>query len=223
MITQQENQALLAQNADLVTQCTAYKALLTANKLPLSVDLPTLSAAYGRQLFDQLLKVDAGLKARYDLLRTEEGQQKLVADTVNTDGHELLDQLRTAVATLTRLYSYVSFRTGHRLQDTVSLAAFAKSYELNLSRALDAETIDWTGREHVRAYFEQLTPTLNQVRDLFRHLTVNGAGVGETFAALATLYHEDRTDAPVTVNEHRLFEHLLPDLERQDMLGMIPR
>ena len=39
MITQIENEALRTRYADFQAQCTAYKALLTANRLPLSADL----------------------------------------------------------------------------------------------------------------------------------------------------------------------------------------
>ncbi|WP_151086816.1 hypothetical protein [Hymenobacter baengnokdamensis] len=222
-LTPEQNQAQLAQNADLIAQCTAYKALLAANKLPLSVDMTELTTAYRQQLFDRLLTVDPGLKARYELLRTEEGRQKLLFDTINTDGHELLDQVRDALAKLTRLYSHVSFGMGHQLHQHQPLATFAKRYTLDLNQALAAHTISWEGKEYVLAYFEGLLPELERVREIFRPLTNIGASMGEVFMALSNFYHEDRTRTPMRVDEHALHERLLPGLEQHGLLGKIPR
>lgn len=223
MLTQSENAALRQKYAAFIAQCTAYTAFLTANKLPFSSDLAELTAAYRRQLFERLLVIDAGLSARYELLRTEEGKEKLISDTVNTDGHELVDQVSQILQALTAAYRHISFSMGHQLEKEIPIARFARAYALDLGRVLDAKTMDWSGSEHVRVYFAQMAPELTRIRDIFRHVTRNDAGLAETFIALAAIYHEDSTAAPVTVNEHFLYARLIPELEQKNLLNMVPR
>ncbi|WP_151088042.1 hypothetical protein [Hymenobacter baengnokdamensis] len=224
MLTPTESAALRQEHADFMQRCTSYKALLTNSGLPFSVDLPTLTTAYGQQLFEQLLTLDKGLKARYDLLRTDEGKQKLLAATIDTAGHEVMDQVSAALTALTQAYQGISLGMSLGwLHNKYSLAQFAQYYELDLARVLEALTIDWTGKEYVLAYFTQIGDELTRLRDLFRPLVGTSAPLGVVFEVLASCYHVQPTNEPLTVDERHLHQRIMPELSKRQVLSMIPR
>jgi hypothetical protein len=166
MLTQAENQAARKTAANFLTEATAYKVFLDSHKLPLSLDTAKLLDIYRGRLFEQLLAADTGLKARYDLARTKEGQRQIQVDTmagISLAGHELPEQLAQAIAELEQAYRRVPF-----LNDVprIELAQLASGYALDYGRYLDQYTMNWVGKELGRAHFEQVAATLTQWRDL---------------------------------------------------------
>jgi hypothetical protein len=168
VITQTENTEARRYYAGFMTQCQAYKDLLTAAGLPLSVDMAELTDAYRQQLFDGLLKVDKGLKARFDLLRTDEARRKLITDTINLDGHDVLDDATAALQQLEQVYKQIGMPDGGPLHQAVHFISFANLFGLDFGKELDSQTINWGENQHVLEHFEvlaaALTPWLRIVR-----------------------------------------------------------
>jgi hypothetical protein len=190
MITQVENTEARRYFAGFITQCTTYKSLLTTAGLPVSVDMDVLTGAYRQQLFDGLLKVDKGLKARYELLRTDDARAKLIADTINLDGHDVIDDAAAALQQLARTYQQVQIPGEGPLHRDMPLESFARYHNLDFGQLLDAHTLSWAGNEHVKAYFDNLatalTPWLAIVRKTMKSgATVEDAGqlLGQYFTA----------------------------------------
>lgn len=223
MLTSLQAAAVRQREADFMERCAVYKRLLINLDLPFSVDLPTLDTAYGQQLFEGLLKLDKGLKARYDLLRTDEGRQKLVADTISTAGHEVVDQVGAALKALTSAYRSVSLGHEGWLHSKYDLGQFANWYELDLGKVLDALTIDWGSQAHVLTYFKTLGEELQRLRTMFRPLVDTSGNLDAVLSVVASAYkHRGGSQEPVEVDELRLHQVLLPQLQKAQVLGLIP-
>lgn len=209
MITQKENAEARRYFARFMEQCTTYKALLTTAGLPLSVDLPTLRQAYQQQLFDGLLKVDQGLKARYDLLRTDEARTQLVASTINLDGHDVIDDAATALQQMEVVYKQLAIPGSGPLHRDTPLSSFAQYYALDFGRLLDENTLSWAGNEHVKAFFEQMATSLTPWLKIVRSTMKSGASVQDAAMLLADYFAmytpEGQASDTVLVDEKKLF------------------
>ncbi|MBD2769677.1 hypothetical protein IC235_17440 [Hymenobacter sp. BT664] len=208
MLTQAENAEARRNYTYFEDQCTAYKALLATASLPFSTDLDVVTSAYRQQLFDGLLKIDQGLKARYELLRTEEGRQKLVAETINLDGHDVIDEVATSLQQLRATYQRIGLpgNEGY-LHQAIHFDSFASMFNLDLGKALDGQTIKWAGNEHVLAYFQQLATFLTGWKTLVAATIKQGASVQDAVMYLPDFFESDlgiMTNEPVRVDEKRL-------------------
>ncbi len=203
MLTPEENARHRAYFAAFMGQCAAYKTLLAEAGLPLSVSVDELTAAYRQQLFDGLLKADKGLQARYDLLRTDEGRQKLIADTINLDGYDVIDEATARLRQLATTWAQLE-RGGLGVDvPGIPLESFARYYELDLGKLLDDHTLSWEGYEHVLAHFEALAQALTPWARIVRTTIQSGAGMQHVGMALAdyfTLNGPGLASDPVQVN-----------------------
>ena len=211
MITQVENTEARRYFARFMTQCEAYKTLLTTAGLPVSVDLAQLQAAYRQQLFAGLLKADKGLQARYELLRTDEARQKLVADVINLDGHEAIDTAAAALRQLATTYQQLSIPGEPPLHRNLPLSSFAEYHDLDFGQVLDSYTIDWAGNEHVKAYFDELAQLLTPWLTIVRKTMKSGATMADAALFLPdyfTVSIGGSAGEPVQVNEKVLYHRM---------------
>ncbi|TGE24767.1 hypothetical protein E5K00_06050 [Hymenobacter aquaticus] len=221
-ITQAQNEA-----RSFINQCEEFRALLVEHELPMSFDLEKLKGVLRAQLFAKLLAVDKGLKMRFEMLRTEEAQQKLVADTIDLSGYTIVDNLGRLIAQLQQGWSRLQLRRGRWFcqpeRDGVSLNTLATAHNLDFNQWLQSREMDWRGKEHVLAYFEELGKTLAQVRALHRATRDSGASLAHTFGpAVANYFTEASNTGPVAPDEHWIMGELIPTLERKGMLASFP-
>lgn len=222
MITQTEKTATVAANADFTRLVTEYKALLTAQELPFSIDVDMLRTTVRTQLFQKLLGVDKGLKMRFDMLKSQEARIKLVTDTIDLTGYDAVDAIAEGVKGLETAYNRI-FVSGFfaRASSVVPFAQFAEVYALDLAAMLDARTFDWAGKEHVLEYFQQLGNKLGQLR------TIMQAGVGthytlaDVLSVLRRFYTDQSSQGEVIAHEGAVMR-LYTDLNKAGKLAVIP-
>jgi hypothetical protein len=223
MLTQAENQAARAQAADFLTEATAYKALLAAHKLPLSVDLHQLTDVYRGRLFEQLLAADAGLKARYDMVRTPAGQKQFRTETMATidlRGHELPKQLQEALNDLEQAYHVVPMPNEVK---RLALSLLASGYGLDLGRYLDERTESWAGKEPALAYFEQLGAALTQWRTVVNSFRGNPSNLSDLLSTLDYFFPSMLPEqGPVKVDAKRLYLQLHHNPQLLELLATLP-
>ncbi len=222
MLTQAENQAAREGAADFLTAADAYKAFLAAHELPLSLDMTKLLDIYRGRLFEQLLAADTGLKARYDLARTQQGQRQIQVDTmagISLAGHELPEQLAAAMAELEQAYRRVP-----QLNEVkhIELIGLLGGYGLDYGRYLDQHTMSWEGKELGRAFFEQMAATLTQWRDVVK------ASGGPTLSLSDVIDYVTRpfsqtlpNRGPVTLDEKKLYDYLSYNRQVVDALASL--
>ncbi|KUG09388.1 hypothetical protein [Solirubrum puertoriconensis] len=211
MLTQQENQQAQTAQRAFIEQCATYRQLLEANELPLSVCVPTLKTAIRNKLFAQLLTVDAGLKMRFEMLRTEEAQEKLVAETINLDGYEVVEQIEKQVAAIKTAFSRIMISAGSGLmmpEREMPLSTFASEFGLNLAAYLDKHTFNWKGNEHVLAYFQKLGKELEMAREMIHSSRDSSASIYQAFGKLADYFKSESHDGPIVPNEHMIYSNL---------------
>ncbi len=208
MLTQAENQAARATARNFLTAATAYKAFLAAHELPLSLDTTKLLDIYRGRLFEQLLAADTGLRARYEMARTQEGKQRIQTDTmagISLQGHELPEQLAQEMADLAQAYKTVPF-----LNDVprIELAQLI-GYDLDYGRYLDQHTMNWAGRELGRAHFEQVAATLTQWRDLVQATSGPAQSLSEVIThIIRPLAQQIPRSGPITLDEKKVYDFL---------------
>jgi hypothetical protein len=208
MLTQAENQAALANATDFQTAATAYKAFLKSHDLPLSLDTTKLLDIYRGRLFEQLLAADTGLQARYDMARTKEGKERIKTDTmagISLKGHELPEQLAEAMADLEAAYRTVPF-----LNDVPHVALTQLvGYGLDYSSYLDKYTMNWEGKEHARAHFEQIAATLTQWHALARGMNGSTLSLKEVVEQVTRIFPQQLpAEGPIVIDEKKLYQHL---------------
>ncbi|MVN76438.1 hypothetical protein GO988_08885 [Hymenobacter sp. HMF4947] len=208
MLTQAENQAARRAATDFLTEATAYKAFLQSHDLPLSLDTTKLLDIYRGRLFEQLLAADTGLQARYDMARTKEGKERIQTDTmagISLKGHELPEQLAEAMAELE-----VAYQTVPQLNDVPHVAlGQLVGYGLDYGSYLDRYTMNWEGKEHARAHFEQLAATLTQWRELVVRMNIAPSSLNEVVERIISVFPQQLpTKGPIAIDEKRLYSHL---------------
>lgn len=219
MLIQAENQAARTTAADFLTEATAYKAFLNSHGLPLSMDTTKLLDIYRGRLFEQLLTADTGLQARYDMARTKEGKQRIQDDTmagISLKGHELPEQLAEAIDELEQAY-----RTVPMLNDVprIAVAQLLTGYGLDYGRYLDQYTMSWEGKEHARAYFEQLAATLTQWRGLVEAIGGSTQTVAEITKHMTRPFSQGVPyNSPITIDEKTLYQYLSYNPQLLDLL-----
>ena len=179
MITIKEKEDILSRNTKIISLITDFKALVAENGLPVSDNIQTLETALRSQLFQKLLAVDKGLKLRWELLKTDEARIKLITDTVNLDGYSQVQEMQIALNTIERLYKQVYANTF--LYDTVPFSIFAEKWEMDLDAVLTSMVFDWTGKEDVLEFFQNLAPSLAKLREVLR------AAISTSYTLHATL------------------------------------
>lgn len=221
MITKTENAATIAANADFGRLVTDYKALLTAEGLPLSIDVALLTTAYKTLWFQKLLSADKGLKMRFDMLKSQEARLRLIADTIDLTGYDVIDDIAEAVKGLETAYKRVYTRGSGFVKDSVTFAQFAEVYELDLAALLNSFTYDWAGKEHVLAYVQRLGNQVEQLRDILRETVSTHFTLVDTCQVLARFFTPDSAEGVVMADEGSVMR-LVTDLEKAGKLGMIP-
>jgi hypothetical protein len=218
MLTQAENQAAREGATDFVTAATAYKAFLKSHDLPLSLDTTKLLDIYRGRLFEQLLAADTGLQARYDLARTKEGKQRIQADTmagISLKGHELPEQLAEAIDDLQAAYRTVPLINDVPYTELVQLIG----YGLDYGSYLDKYTMNWEGKEHARAYFNQVAATLTQWRNLMTATNGSTGTLTEIMAQVTKVFSQQLPEnGPITLDEKKLYSHLSYNPQLLDVL-----
>jgi aryl carrier-like protein len=208
MLTQTENQAARKEAADFLTEATAYKAFLKSHDLPLSLDTTKLLDIYRGRLFEQLLAADTGLQARYDMARTKEGKERIKTDTmagISLKGHELPEKLAEAIAELEAAY-----RTVPQINDVPHVAlAQLVGYGLDYGRYLDRYTMNWEGKEHARAHFEQLAVTLTQWRNLVKAMNGPAHTLTDVMEYMTRPFSRQLPDkSPIKIDEKAMYQYL---------------
>jgi len=218
MLTQAENQAARATATDFLTAATAYKAFLTSHELPLSLDTAKLLDIYRGRLFEQLLAADTGLQARYELARTQEGKQRIQADTmagISLKGHELPEQLAEAIADLEQAYRTVPFLNEVPRIELAQLVGYGFDY----GRYLDKYTMNWEGKEQARAFFEQLAVTLTQWRNLVKATSGVPQSLTGLFERMTMPFGQQVPDSgPIAIDEKKLYSYLSHNPQLLDVL-----
>jgi hypothetical protein len=225
MFTQKEIALALSQARPFCTKCAEFRALLTEHELPLSVDLDKLKDAIRAQLFARLLAVDKGLKMRFEMLRTEEAQHKLVTETIDLAGYTIIDEMSRRIQELQSFWGSVRFRWGaHWLspeKDGVTLAFLASSYGLDPAAWINSQAYDWTGKAHVLEYFRTLGQQLTQQRALQRVKDASATLQGVTSAWLAGFFTQDSNQGEIEPEEHPI-HYLAGQLQSQGKLAGFP-
>lgn len=222
MISKAENTATIAANAALIQKVVDYKALLTAQELPFSIDMAVLTTTIRTQLFQKLLSVDKGLKMRWDMLKTDEARLKLITDTIDLNGYEIVEQLDSAVKGLESAYNRIYMPSLGMLYKFMPFAQLAETYELDLQAMLDKRTYDWTGREHALAYFNELAPKLTELRDIFRAGVSTSFTLHDTVSVLSRYYTQDSVEGTVEASEGAVMR-LVNDLAKAGKSELIPK
>ncbi len=221
MITQTENAATIAANADFIARVADYKALLTAEGLPVSIDVELLKTTLRTQLFQKLLSADKGLKMRWDMLKSQDARLKLIGDTIDLTGYEVVDTIAEAVKGLEMAYKKIyTDATGH-VVNHVPFAQFASVYGLDLAPLLDAYTFDWAGKEHVLEYFQALSQHLYQLRDVMRAAVATSYTLGDVLHVLPRFYTPQSSAGEIVAREGVVMT-LAKDLEQLGKLDLIP-
>jgi hypothetical protein len=220
MLTKSENQAALEAAKDFQTAATAYKTFLAAHNLPLSLDTHKLLDIYRGRLFEQLLAADAGLKARYDLARTKEGQRQIQVDTmagISLAGHELPEQLAAAIAELEQAYRRVPYLNEVK---RIELAQLAGGYDLDYGRYLEQYTMNWAGKELGCAFFEQVAATLTQWRDVVRASNGSTLSLSDVVEQVIRPFSQQLPKSgPITLDEKKLYDYLSYNRQVLDALA----
>lgn len=212
-ITTQEYTNALITNAHFNEMTKAFKLLLTANGLPLSVELPVLKTHYKTQLFEKLLSIDKGLKMRYDMTKSVSGKLALIETTIDLDGYEIFPKLETLIAAMEKLYKMIYLTQWAMLWKSIPFNSFATLHNLDLEIFLQSKIIDWTGKEDIIALFRDLIPALTKLRSLFQATISTSYTIENTLHRLNGYYCEPECNAPFDVSEYNIF-HLTQVLER---------
>jgi hypothetical protein len=222
MITKTENAATVAVHADFTRLVTEYKALLTAQGLPLSIDVELLKTTLKTQLFQKLLGADKGLKMRFDMLKSQDARLRLVSETVDLAGYDIVDTLAQAVKGLETAYKKIYTQGLGFMWQVVTFAQFADAYELDLAALLDSFTYDWTGKEHVLAYVQGLGAKVEQLRDILRATVGSHYTFADTCHVLGRFFTPGSAEGVVIADEGSVMR-LVTDLDKLGKLGMIPK
>lgn len=223
MITQEQNLIAKEQAAEFIQQCADYKALLESMGLPYSVDIEAHKRIIRLRIADELLKADAGLKMRWDILRTEAGRQKLrqeTAATVDLAGYEDVEQLQQRLQELRFAYNSVDMLPD---QYRVSFDLLAGHYHLDLATVIDSRTMTWDGgKEKVLAYFEELAQHLHQAQKVMQSLGRNVYPIDSMFSALTSYYKYSTGKGPMKPDEEKIYAYVLPELQERGLLTDFP-
>jgi hypothetical protein len=222
-LTQTEYEFELLQHAELIQRCDQYRALCIANQLPQTLDISLLAVSLQAQIFDKLLAVDKGLKARYDVLRSDTARLQLIATTVNLDGYDVVDELTEMGNTIRTLYDEIFLGTA-KLNTSVSIENFDAVRGLDLAKLLQSYVIDWTGKEDVLTYFKSVPALLAQITAVAQAADAceHGRTCSEsTFYALkAVLWCFDQVGNTLIVNEHKAWR-VASTLQRNNRLDIV--
>jgi hypothetical protein len=221
MITAKQNAAAIAGNPEFIRLVTEFKALVAAQGLPLSLDMSMLETAYKTQLFHKLLGVDKGLKMRFEMLKSDEARLKLVADTIDLTGYDVIDTIAEAVKRLETLYKNIWAGSYGSLSSWMSFQQFFDVYGLDLAAALDAYTFDWTGKEFALEYFAQLGQQLEHVRNILR-VTMSSHYDLHNACNVLSRFFDGAGDAEIVPEEGAVMR-LVKDLTKAGKLDLIPR
>ncbi|TYZ10589.1 hypothetical protein FY528_09000 [Hymenobacter lutimineralis] len=210
-----------------INSCLAYKALLIEHELPLSIDMEELTGALRAQLFAKLLAVDAGLKMRFDMLRTEDAQQQLINNTIDLAGYSIVPQLKQFIAQLNKEFDLLGWYEGPHWMSmkmrNSTLGWLLHGYDLDIEQWLETERIDWTGRVAVLAYFTDMAIRLTQLRKLHQVTRNDSAGLHEIVRpSLAGYFIEEGCSGSIEPNEYTLMSELIPRLEEAGKLADFP-
>jgi hypothetical protein len=228
MFTQKELVQAQNEARPFMTKCDEYRALIAEHELPLSLDINTLTAALKSQQFTKLLAVDAGLKMRYEMLRTEEAQQQLINDTINLNGYDIVPNLERRITELQALYGRMMLYSCNSWivpeRNGMPLSMLASHHNLDLTNWLQSQLINWTGKEHVLAYFTTLAKQVSQVRAIVRATRDSGATLATVLGMRTTIFFTEASNAgPVEPNEHYITRDLIPYLEDRGRLKDFPK
>lgn len=217
MFTKKELSKAQYEARSFIQKCEAFRALLTEHELPLSVNHNELKGVIRSQLFAKLLAVDAGLKMRFEMLRTEEAQQQLIATTIDLDGYEIVGQLERSIKELQSLYGSLMLPRGSFFcqpeREGISLSYLATAHGLDLSTWIQSQLMDWTGKEHVLAYFTTLATQLSQLRNIVRATTDSSAGLaGIVSPRLLSFFTNASQSGPIEPDEHFIMGQFIPKL-----------
>lgn len=200
MITQTQKQVAVTTSAKIIQSISDFKALVAKNGLPISDNMQTLETALRSQLFQKLLAVDKGLKLRWDMLKTDDSRIKLITDTINLDGYNEVKELHEALETIKTQYKQIW--TGENwLHCAIPFALFVDKWEMNLDKVLSSLVFDWTGKEDVLEYVQNLAPTLTKLREVFRALTNDTYSLQETLTFLSVLYTPESSRETIEAKE----------------------
>lgn len=216
-ITESECTEVLRRNARFVALCDNYRTLCETNDFPVSVDMKLLATVYRTQLFQQLLAVDKGLKARYEMLRTDAAKLKLITDTIDLSGYDILDTLESEIDLMELAYQQIWVSSLH-LHRNISFSIFCEKTGLNLSTLLTGWVINWEGREHILTYFRELAPLLENMREMHRSIISTGFTLADTLAVIGSTYTQDSQRETLVADEKKVHQ-LADSLEKAGKLA----
>ena len=177
------------------------------------------------RLADQLLQVDPSLKLQMQLRRTEEGREKLRAETaaeIDLAGYEDVAQIDAQLKELRRVFNQ---SIGH-LPDQYSFSFYllAGGYQLDLGRLIDQRTMAWDGKEHVLTYFENLSQHLQEAQHVLRALNLlTGPNRSDLFNSIERLFSYPQEKEQFPIDVEKIYTSVLPALEKKEAILGFPQ
>ena len=224
MITQEQNRIAKANSAEFMQLCADYKALLASMNLPYSIDIEAHKKVIRLRIADELMKADAGLKMRWDILRTEAGRQKLrqeTAATVDLAGYEDVEQLQQTLNELKFAYNSVGMLPD---QYRLSFDQLAGHYQLDLASVIDSRTMTWDGgKEKVLAYFKDLAQQIHQAQKLMKSLGRQTYPLDTMFNSLTSFYKFSISGGVLEPDEEKIYTYVLRELQEKGLLADFPK
>lgn len=207
-ITQTENDNALITYSTFIKSCGEYKALLTANELPVSVDISLLKTTLKTILFDKLLSVDKGLKMRYEMTKSDTGKIGLINSTINLEGYDIIPDLETRIKALGKMYWQIGFGVA-ALRNELPMEKFATLHGMDLQKLLLSFVIDWSKNQPVYDLFLNLIPSFQLLHDSFKNAYQTSYQIDHTLTTLLRYYFENYlNNNNIKVDEHRVFEYV---------------
>lgn len=225
MFTQKEAADAKKQERNFIERCEAYRVLLTEQELPLTLDLERLKTELRNQLFAKLLTVDAGLAMRWEMLRSEEAQRKLVLDTVDLTGYEIVPELSKHIQSITAYYSRICFwaESGyHDVARVLTLDRLVSGYDLDLAKWIDEQVFSWKEEEIALLDFfrHELAPQLEKARRIIRASKSSGATLRETLNYMSGFFTDSSQSGEIAPKEYTLYSYVLPDVQRSGLMPL---
>lgn len=148
MINETRLQEILPYYSVFDKKAEAFKKLLDDNKLSLTIDINTLLFQYKLNLFTDLLKVDKGLKFRYDLLKSDMAKRDLINSSVNLDGYTIVNELKVNITDLNTELERVNnnFRFDKYFA-IPTMYVLVNQYTITISKYLQNQLISWNEKQ----------------------------------------------------------------------------
>lgn len=169
-----------------------------------STDIKGIRKEYKKLLFGRLLEVDPGLKARHDMLRTEEARQKLLEETISLDGYTELQEAERLIRFYTSEYNNAFGDSSDRPLEALFITAdaFMTQHGCCLKHALAEHVIDLTDNETYQK--------LQQARDIINSLVAEKIirGDNQWMGDLGRLLKMDFDQHVVSIDDNMAFHKL---------------